>query len=311
MMEWTDRHWRRFVRHITRHTLLYTEMVHANAVLKGNVEKLLEFDPAEHPVALQLGGAEPAVLAQAARVAEDFGYDEVNLNVGCPSDRVQAGRFGACLMAEPELVAECVAAMRAAVSIPVTVKTRIGIDDCDDYEFAHRFVDIVAAAGCETFIIHARKAWLKGLSPKKNREIPPLRYDIAARLKHDFPQLEMLLNGGVKTLDAVEQQLEVFDGVMIGREAYHNPWMLAEADRRIFGSDAPLKSREEVLEEYLPYMQRELARGTPLRSMTRHMLGLYQGLPGARRWRRTLSEGVAAGGGIELLEEMLREREAA
>lgn len=311
MMEWTDRHWRRFVRHITRHTLLYTEMVHANAVLKGNVEKLLEFDPAEHPVALQLGGAEPAVLAQAARVAEDFGYDEVNLNVGCPSDRVQAGRFGACLMAEPELVAECFAAMRAAVSIPVTVKTRIGIDDCDDYEFAHRFVDIVAAAGCETFIIHARKAWLKGLSPKENREIPPLRYDIAARLKHDFPQLEMLLNGGVKTLDAVEQQLEVFDGVMIGREAYHNPWMLAEADRRIFGSDAPLKSREEVLEEYLPYMQRELARGTPLRSMTRHMLGLYQGLPGARRWRRTLSEGVAAGGGIELLEEMLREREAA
>jgi len=311
MMEWTDRHWRRFVRHITRHTLLYTEMVHANAVLKGNVEKLLEFDPAEHPVALQLGGAEPAVLGQAARVAEDFGYDEVNLNVGCPSDRVQAGRFGACLMAEPELVAECFAAMRAAVSIPVTVKTRIGIDDCDDYEFAHRFVDIVAAAGCETFIIHARKAWLKGLSPKENREIPPLRYDIAARLKHDFPQLEMLLNGGVKTLDAVEQQLEVFDGVMIGREAYHNPWMLAEADRRIFGSDAPLKSREEVLEEYLPYMQRELARGTPLRSMTRHMLGLYQGLPGARRWRRTLSEGVAAGGGIELLEEMLREREAA
>lgn len=311
MMEWTDRHCRRFLRAITRRTLLYTEMVHANAIVKGDAARHLAFDAAEHPVALQLGGSEPATLAAAARIAADFGYDEINLNVGCPSDRVQSGRFGACLMAEPALVAECVAAMRAQVRVPVTVKTRIGIDDCDEYAFLHRFVATVAAAGCEVFTIHARKAWLKGLSPKENREIPPLRYDIAARVKRDFPQLEVIVNGGVKSLASASAHLATFDGVMIGREAYHNPWMLAAADREIFGVEAPLRTREDVLEEYLPYMEAELAKGTPLRSMTRHMLGLYQGMPGARRWRRALSEGVTGGGGLELVRNALPSLRAA
>lgn len=311
MMEWTDRHCRRFLRAISRHTLLYTEMVHANAVLRGDAKRFLAFDDAEHPVALQLGGSEADALAGAAKIAEDFGYDEVNLNVGCPSDRVQSGRFGACLMAEPQLVADCVAAMRARVKIPVTVKTRIGIDRNDSYEFLHDFITTVASAGCEVFTIHARKAWLKGLSPKENREIPPLRYDIAARVKHDFPQLEVIVNGGVKTLADAKAHLGVFDGVMIGREAYHNPWMLVDADHVIFGADAPARSREDVLEEFLPYMEAELARGTPLRSMTRHMLGLYQGMPGARQWRRALSEGVAAGGGLELLRTAMPARDAA
>ncbi|HEX7046778.1 MAG TPA: tRNA dihydrouridine(20/20a) synthase DusA [Gammaproteobacteria bacterium] len=301
MMDWTDRHCRRFLRAISRHTLLYTEMLHANAIVRGDAERVLAFDAAEHPVALQLGGSEPDALAQAAKIAEDFGYDEVNLNIGCPSDRVQSGRFGACLMAEPVLVAECVAAMNSRVKIPVTVKTRIGIDNHDSYEFLHRFVSTVASAGCESFTIHARKAWLKGLSPKENREIPPLSYETAARVKQDFPQLEVIVNGGVKTLADAKAHLAIFDGVMIGREAYHNPWMLAEADKQIFGASSSLRTREDVIEEFLPYMQAELARGTPLRSMTRHMLGLYQGMPGARHWRRTLSEGVAKGGGIELL----------
>ncbi|HEX7030578.1 MAG TPA: tRNA dihydrouridine(20/20a) synthase DusA [Gammaproteobacteria bacterium] len=311
MMEWTDRHCRRFLRAISKRTLLYTEMVHANAIVKGDARRHLAFDDAEHPVALQLGGSEPDLLAKAAAIAEDFGYDEVNLNCGCPSERVQSGSFGACLMAEPELVAACVAAMRASVKIPVTVKTRIGIDRHDSYEFLHRFVETVASAGCESFTIHARKAWLKGLSPKENREIPPLRYDVAARVKHDFPQLEVIVNGGVKTLREAASHLATFDGAMIGREAYHNPWMLAEADARIFGDAPATRTREDVLEDYLPYMQRELANGTPLRSMTRHMLGLYQGMPGARRWRRALSEGVAKGGGIEIVKAAVPVSEAA
>src|SRR5690606_24108650 len=236
---------------------------------------------------------------------------EVNLNAGCPSERVQSGSFGACLMAEPQLVADCVAAMRASVKIPVTVKTRIGIDDHDTYEFLHRFVETVASAGCTSFTIHARKAWLKGLSPKENREIPPLRYEVAARVKQDFPQLEVIVNGGVKSLEAAKSHLGTFDGVMIGREAYHNPWMLADADALIFGAAPNARSREDVLEEYLPYVREELSRGTPLRSMTRHMLGLYQGVPGARQWRRALSEGVAKGGGIELLRAAVPERDAA
>lgn len=311
MMEWTDRHCRRFLRAISRHTLLYTEMVHANAVLRGDVARHLAFDAAEHPLALQLGGSEPEALAAAAKVAEDFGYDEVNLNVGCPSDRVQSGRFGACLMAEPVLVADCVSAMRARVKIPVTVKTRIGIDDHDSYEFLHGFITTIAATGCDVFTIHARKAWLKGLSPKENREIPPLRYDVAAQIKRDFPRLEIIVNGGIKSLADARMHLETFDGVMIGREAYHNPWILAQADAQIFGTEQPPRSREEVLEEFLPYMHAELARGTPLRSMTRHMLGLYQGVAGARHWRRTLSEGVAQGRGIELLQEALPAGEVA
>jgi len=311
MMDWTDRHCRRFLRAISKRTLLYTEMVHANAVVKGDRNYLLQFDAAEHPVALQLGGSEPKALAEATVIAEQFGYDEVNLNVGCPSDRVQSGRFGACLMAEPALVAECVAEMRSRVRIPVTVKTRIGIDDNDSYAFLCGFIMEVAQAGCEVFVIHARKAWLKGLSPKENREIPPLCYDVAAQLKHDFPQLEIIVNGGVKTLDEAKSQLEIFDGVMIGREAYHNPWMLAAADESIFGDTSMPRTREAVLEEFLPYMEAQLAQGTPLRAMTRHMLGLYQGMPGARNWRRSLSEGVAKGGGLELVYEALRERAAA
>lgn len=305
MMEWTDRHCRSFLRVISRRTLLFTEMVHANAIVKGDAAHHLAFDDSEHPVALQLGGSEPAALAEAAKIAEDFGYDEINLNVGCPSDRVQSGRFGACLMAEPERVAECVSAMRAQVRVPVTVKTRIGIDDSEEYAFLHRFVSIVAAAGCEVFTVHARKAWLKGLSPKENREIPPLRYDIAARVKSDFPRLEVIVNGGVKTLSDATVHLETFDGVMIGREAYHNPWLLAEVDARIFGEAPAVKTREDVLEAFLPYIERELVKGTPLRSITRHMLGLYQGMPGARSWRRALSEGVAKGGGPALLREAL------
>ncbi|HEX6929596.1 MAG TPA: tRNA dihydrouridine(20/20a) synthase DusA [Gammaproteobacteria bacterium] len=311
MMEWTDRHCRRFLRAISRHTLLYTEMVHANAVLRGDARRFLAFNRDEHPVALQLGGSEPAALAQAAGIAEDFGYDEVNLNVGCPSERVQSGRFGACLMAEPDLVAECVAAMRARVTVPVTVKTRIGIDRQDEYEFLRGFVATVAAAGCTVFTIHARKAWLKGLSPKENREIPPLRYDVAAQVKRDFPQLEIIVNGGVKTLADAKTHLQTFDGVMIGREAYHNPWILAGADREIFGADFAPRTREDVLEELLPYIETQLANRVPLRSITRHMLGLYQGMPGARHWRRALSEGVAAGGGMELLQSALPGRVAA
>ncbi len=311
MMEWTDRHCRRFLRAISRRTLLYTEMVHANAILRGDAKRFLAYDDAEHPVALQLGGSEPDALARAARIAEDFGYDEVNLNVGCPSDRVQSGRFGACLMAEPQLVADCIAEMRARVKIPVTVKTRIGIDANDSYEFLHGFIATVSSTGCDVFTIHARKAWLKGLSPKENREIPPLRYDIAARVKHDFPQLEVIVNGGVKTLEDARAHLEAFDGAMIGREAYHNPWMLAEADGVIFGAPVTTRSREDVLEEFLPYMEAELARGTPLRSMTRHMLGLYQGMPGARHWRRELSEGIAKGGGLERVRMAIPVNEAA
>ncbi len=311
MMEWTDRHCRRFLRAISKRTLLYTEMVHANAIVKGDARRHLAFDDAEHPVALQLGGSEPDLLAKAAAIAEDFGYDEVNLNCGCPSERVQSGSFGACLMAEPELVAACVAAMRASVKIPVTVKTRIGIDRHDSYEFLHRFVETVASAGCESFTIHARKAWLKGLSPKENREIPPLRYEVAAQVKRDFPQLEVVVNGGVKTLADAKAHLGVFDGVMIGREAYHNPWMLADADHEIFAARRVARTREDVLEEFLPYLQAELARGTPLRSMTRHMLGLYQGMPGARQWRRALSEGVAKGGGLELIDAAMARRKAA
>lgn len=289
MMDWTDRHCRHFLRQISRHTLLYTEMVTSGAILHGPRERLLAFHPAEHPVALQLGGSDPAELAECARIGADYGYDEINLNCGCPSDRVQSGRFGACLMAEPALVAECVAAMRAAVSLPVTVKTRIGIDEFDTYEFLHDFVARIAAAGCEIFIIHARKAWLKGLSPKENREVPPLRYDVPARLKADFPQLQIVLNGGVKTLDDVQTHLQTFDGVMIGREAYSNPYLLAEVDRRFYGA-ASVPGREEILARQLPYIETQLQTGVPLARMTRHMLGLFQGEPGARHWRRYLSE---------------------
>lgn len=291
MMEWTDRHCRVFLRAITRRTLLYTEMVHSGALLHGDADRHLGHDPAEYPLALQLGGSNPQDLAAAARLGEEAGYGEVNLNVGCPSERVSAGRFGACLMAEPALVADCVQAMAEAVRIPVTVKCRIGIDDQDSYEELSGFVATVAGRGCRTFAIHARKAWLSGLSPKQNREVPPLNYDYVYRLKKDFPDLEIILNGGISTLEAATGHLARVDGVMIGRAAYHDPWMLRDADRLVFGDDDDGPgSRHDVVAAMLPYIEDQCRLGVPLARMTRHMSGLFNGLPGARAWRRYLAE---------------------
>ena len=307
MMDWTDRYDRYFLRLITRRTLLYTEMVPSGAILHGERERFLAFDPSEHPVALQVGGSDPKELAEVARIAEGFGYDEINLNVGCPSDRVQNARFGACLMAEPPLVAACIAAMAEAVSIPVTVKCRIGIDDRDSYEHLLDFVDTVSATGCRSFTVHARKAWLQGLSPKQNREIPPLRYGEVHRLKRERPPLEVVINGGILSLDAAAEQLEQVDGAMIGRAAYQDPYILAEADRRIFGDPRPVPSRRAVAEAMIPYAERVCAGGRSIRSITRHILGLFNGLPGARAWRRHLSE--AAGrpaAGPEIIREALQ-----
>jgi tRNA-dihydrouridine synthase A len=307
MLDWTDRHCRFFLRLISRRALLYTEMVTTAAVLHGDQDRLLGFDPREKPLAVQFGGCDPRELDACARIAEQRGYDEVNLNLGCPSDRVQRGRFGACLMAEPELVAECVAAMRAAVAIPVTVKTRIGIDQRDSYEELARFVGAVAAGGCRSFVIHARKAYLQGLSPKENREVPPLRYDVAERLKHDFPELRIILNGGIADLNQAEAHLARFDGVMMGRAAYHTPYVLAEADRRLYGDSHPIPSRHEIVEALLPYAEAELARGTKLHAMTRHILGLFHGMPGGRNWRRHLGEqGIKPGAGLGVILEATR-----
>ena len=306
MLDWTDRHYRYFIRLLSRHTLLYTEMVTTGAILRGDRERLLAHDPAEHPLALQLGGSDPAELARCARIAADWGYDEINLNVGCPSDRVQSGRFGACLMAEPDLVAACVAAMRAATDLPVTVKTRIGIDERDSYQELADFVRRVAAGGCTVFIVHARKAWLSGLSPKENREIPPLRHEVVHRLKRDFPELTIVLNGGLTTLEQVTEQLRQVDGVMIGRAAYENPYLLAEVDRRFFGSSASPPNRHQVVRALLPYLEERLRAGTPLQCMTRPILGLFQGIPGARAWRRVLSERAwRHGAGVEVVEAAL------
>jgi len=306
MMDCTDRFDRFFLRQISAQTLLYTEMVTTGAILKGDRERYLRFDSAEHPVALQLGGADPADLAACARVGEDFGYDEINLNVGCPSDRVQSGRFGACLMAEPQLVAEGVGAMQDAVSVPVTAKCRIGIDDREDYAFLQEFVGAVRNAGCQTVIIHARMAILSGLTPKQNREIPPLRYDVAARIKADFPDLEVILNGGVADLDEAADHLDTFDGVMIGRAAYHTPWILAEADARVFGTSPAARARDEVVHAMLPYVEKQVSTGVPLQRITRHMLGLFHGQPGGRAWRRYLSENAhRPGAGPEVLEKAL------
>ena len=299
MMERTDRFYRYFLRLITRHTLLYTEMITSAAVLNGDRDQLLAFDAAEHPVALQLGGSEPGEMAACARIAEEHGFDEVNMNVGCPSKRVRAGRFGACLMAEPQRVADCVAAMASTVGIPVTVKTRIGIDEQDSYEALAAFVSLVAGHGCNTFIVHARKAWLTGLSPKQNRDVPPLRYDIVHQLKQDFPSLTIILNGGVTTLDQTRQHLSRLDGVMIGRAAYRDPYMLAQADRQIFDTKSAAPSRREIIEAYLPYAARELQRGTRLAHLTRHLTGLYLGQPGARAWRRAVSALASIDGATE------------
>lgn len=289
MMDWTDRHDRYFLRLFNPHVQLYTEMVTTGALIHGDRERFLRFDESEHPLVLQLGGSNPQDLALCSRMAEDYGYDEVNLNVGCPSDRVQHNKIGACLMAEPDLVADCVAAMQAAVKIPVTVKHRIGIDNLDSYEHMVHFVKTVANAGCRTFIVHARIAILAGLSPKENREIPPLRYEDVYRLKRDFPELTIHINGGIKTVANIQQHWQQLDGAMVGREAYHNPWLLAEA-RCLFEEDASLPSREDILAVYLPFMEKELREGVPLTQLTRHILGLYQGQAGARRWRQYLSE---------------------
>jgi tRNA-dihydrouridine synthase A len=292
MLDWTDRHCRYFHRLLTRRALLYTEMVTTGALIHGDVPRHLDFNPEEHPVALQLGGSEPAELAQCARLGEQWGYDEINLNCGCPSERVQRGSFGACLMAEPQLVADCVKAMVDAVRIPVTVKHRIGIDREERYEFVRDFVGAVSEAGCSVFLVHARNAWLKGLSPKENREVPPLRYELVQRLKREFPQLTFVINGGITTGGQVEEQLQVLDGVMVGREAYHNPWWLAEWDSRFFGEGGePGRTRESVEEQLVAYMAREAAaHGTPWHSIARHMLGLRHGQPGARRWRQVWSD---------------------
>lgn len=300
MMDWTDRHCRVFHRLLSPHACLFTEMVVAQAIIHGDRDRLLGFDPTEHPLALQVGGSDPQQLAEAARIAEAYGYDQINLNVGCPSSRVQSGRFGACLMAEPDLVADCYQAMAAAVSVPVTIKSRIGIDDHDDYEFLSTFVSTVASAGCQTFFVHARKAILDGLSPKQNREVPPLRYSIVARLKREFPALRIVLNGGLRTVEDVRRHLADFDGVMIGREAYNNPYVLARIEAELF--DTPLPERDEIVERFLPYVKRQLESGTRLHAMTRHILGLYAGEPGARFWRRTLSEeGTAFSAGVDVI----------
>ena len=306
MLDWTDRHCRYFHRLLSGQTLLYTEMITTGAILfgKGNY---LAYSQEEQPVALQLGGSDPQALAECAKRAEELGYNEVNLNAGCPSDRVQNGRFGACLMAEPELVADCVKAMKSAVSIPVTVKTRIGIDDSDSYEFLQRFIQIVSEqGGCDNFTLHARKAWLSGLSPKENREIPPLDYPRVYQVKQDFPHLTVSINGGIKTLDEAKAHLMHVDGVMMGREAYQNPGILAEVDRELFGTRTDALDVVSVIESMYPYIENELSQGTYLGHITRHMLGIFQGIPGARQFRRHLSENAhKAGADVEVLRQAL------
>lgn len=306
MMDWTDRHCRYFHRLLTRHTLLYTEMVTTGALIHGDRPRHLDFNGEEHPVALQLGGSEPADLATCAKLAVDWGYDEVNLNCGCPSERVQRGAFGACLMNEAPLVADCVKAMRDAVDIPVTVKHRIGIDKTEDYGFVRDFVGTVAGAGCEVFLVHARNAWLKGLSPKENREVPPLRYEFAYQLKRDFPHLTIVLNGGVTTNDEIESHLAHVDGVMLGREAYHNPWLMADWDERFHGAAPSAHTRESIEADMVDYMERVAATGEPWQHVSRHMLGLWNGLPGARKRRQVWSEPRYRAAGPRAVAELAR-----
>lgn len=306
MMDWTDRHCRFFHRLLTRRALIYTEMLTTGAVLHGDRARLLGFDPFEHPVALQLGGSNPEQLSHAARIGEDFGYDEINLNVGCPSDRVQEGRFGACLMAEPTLVAECVAIMRASVKIPVTVKCRVGIDEQDPEQTLFAFAAAVKAAKVDALIVHARKAWLKGLSPRENREVPPLDYGLVRRLKAAHPDLEIVLNGGLASIEQAFAELKGLDGVMMGRAAYQEPWRLLQVDPEFFGAPAPLNSSNEALLALIPYIERALANGARLNSITRHVLGLFHGVPGARAFRRHLAtEATRPGAGPSVLLDAL------
>jgi len=289
-MDWTDRHDRVFLRQFSRYTLLYTEMVTSAALKHGDAAYLLQHDPSEHPVALQLGGSDPQELAEAAKLGESAGFDEINLNVGCPSDRVQSGAFGACLMAEPNLVAQCVESMSEAVAIPVTVKCRIGIDDKDSEEELLHFIATVANTGCDTFIIHARKAFLQGLSPKENREVPPLNYERVLTVKKNFPDLSIVINGGITSLETAREFLEQLDGVMVGREAYQNPYFLHSVDAEIFGESRSNKSRIDYLHDYIPYIQAQLEQGIPLRHMSRHLMGLFKGEKGGKQYRRHLSE---------------------
>jgi tRNA-dihydrouridine synthase A len=306
MMDWTDRHCRFFHRLMSRHALLYTEMLTTGAVIHGDRARLLGFDPAEHPVALQLGGCDPRELAISAKIGADLGYDEINLNVGCPSDRVQNGRFGACLMAEPARVADGVAAMKAAVTVPVTVKCRLGIDDQDTEESLDRFVDQVIAAGADALIVHARKAWLQGLSPRENRDVPPLDYKRVYRLKQRLGSFPVVINGGIRILDEAKAHLRHVDGVMLGRAAYENPSLLLDVDFRFFGSEPPCGSAHEAVESLMPHIERELAKGTRLHDMTRHLLGLFRGVPGARGFRRHLAtEAVKPGAGMAVLRDAL------
>ncbi|MGL5800310.1 MAG: tRNA dihydrouridine(20/20a) synthase DusA [Plesiomonas sp.] len=307
MLDWTDRHCRYFHRQLTQQTLLYTEMVTTGAIIHGKGD-YLAYNEEEHPLALQLGGSNPADLAQCAKQAEQRGYDEINLNVGCPSDRVQNGMFGACLMGNAALVADSIKAMRDVVSIPVTVKTRIGIDDQDSYPFLVDFIQTVAEKGeCDTFIVHARKAWLSGLSPKENREVPPLDYERVYQLKRDFPHLTIAINGGIKTLDEAKIHLEHLDGVMVGREAYQNPTLLTQVDQQLFDPSASVVDGIAAVEAMYPYIEHELSQGTYLGHITRHMLGIFQGIPGARQWRRHLSENAhKAGAGIDVLQAALK-----
>ncbi len=307
MMDWTDRHCRFFLRLLSPSVRLYTEMVTAAALAHGDAEKLLQFDAAEHPVALQLGGSDSAMMADAAVLGAKAGYDEININVGCPSDRVQSGAFGACLMARPEVVADCVRAMQAVVDVPVTIKTRIGIDDCDSYEFLRDFICANVEAGCDTFVVHARKAILAGLSPKENRSVPPLDYERVYKLKQEFSELTIILNGGITSIDECSSHLEHVDGVMIGRQAYHNPWLLTELEQA-FGTVAGyiVPDRHEVVQRMTPYIEREIAAGVELKHITRHLLGLFAGQPGARAWRRYLSENAhLPGAGIDVLHDAL------
>ena len=304
MMDWSDHNCRYFWRLLTKQALLYTEMVTTGALIHGDRKRFLHFNREEHPVALQLGGSDPKDLARCARWAQEWGYDEVNINCGCPSDRVQSGMFGACLMGKPDLVADCVKAMMDSCDIPVTVKHRIGIDHMESYEQLLAFIEPVAAAGCSVFIVHARKAWLQGLSPKENREIPPLNYPWVYQLKKDFPHLTIVVNGGIQTIEECQTHLDHVDGVMLGREAYQNPWMLAQVDEALFGMDSPLKSRDDVIAELLPFTEQHLAQGGQLNHITRHILGLYQGIPGARKFRRHLSENAyKKEAGIRILAE--------
>lgn len=305
MMDYTDRHDRYFLRLISPDVLLYTEMITAHALAHGDVDYLLSFDAAEHPVALQLGGSDPGLLAKGAKLGEDFGYDEINLNVGCPSPRVSKGRFGACLMLEPALVADCIAAMRARVKIPVTVKCRIGVDDRDNYENLFHFVKLISETGTDTFIIHARKAWLQGLSPKQNREIPPLKYEIVHQIKKDFPHLNIILNGGIKTVADMDVQMPYVDGIMIGRAAYSNPYLLAEIQNKYL-SNHKILSRHEIVEQFIPYISEQIGKGVRLHAMTRHILGLFQGQRGAADWRRYLSQNACkSDAGVDVVKQAL------